>query len=197
VLDSKEAVISFDREKAWAGQKDLSARYWFGWHEEGLYVYLEVADDLFSQEYPLSNAWRGDSVQLYLDLMADGRDYPGQGFDENDMTIWAARIDGQDLLYRRVAPAWQVSFVDPGILSKGGNCVITRDEGAGVTSYEIHLPPDEIFPLAMKAGTLFGFAALINDADGDKTRKQGLSNTTSSTEPYMRPELWPQAILLE
>ena len=128
------------------------------------------------------------------DLRADGHDRPGLGYDSNDETIWCAKIDGKDVLYRDYTPEWQVSFVKGGVIADAKVAITRKD---GVTVYEIRLPPNEAAPLAMKPGTSFGCGLIVNDADVAGTRKQALTNTRPGTEPHGHPELWPLAVLTD
>ncbi len=196
-LDKADCVMSYGERKengAWNGPKDLSTAWRIGYSKEGLHVCAEVSDDKAFFDSPLNAAWREDSLQLYFDLKADGHDRPGLGYDSNDESLWIAKIDGKDIVYRDYTPEWQVAFVHGGLL-KNAKTAITRLEGK--TVYEILLPPAEVFPIEMKAGSSFGFGLLVNDSDAPGVRKQALSNTEPGSEPHQKPELWPMAILVD
>ncbi len=197
-LADRDAVKSYagnkPPEQVWHGPDDLSAAYHCGWDANGLYLCIIVRDDTFSQQHPIATAWKGDSLQLYIDLMADGHDRPGLGYDANDESIYVAKVKAGDLLWRDYTPMNEVAFVRHGLI-RDGECAITRRNG--VTVYELRLPPKQIFPLKLTPGTTFGFGILVNDADADNRRNKGLTNTPPGTEPHGKPELWPAALLVE
>jgi hypothetical protein len=185
-------IISYLPNDPWRGVDDLSAHVRFAYRADGLYGYIQVRDDVFSQTHPIETAWQGDSLQLYLDLTGEGRDHPGNGFAGNDESFTIARVDGKALIYRDLTPEWQVAFVKSGLVTDA-ECAITRT--GQVTTYEFKLPLKEIFPLRMQPGTSFGLGLLINDADADGQRRQALTTTPPGTEPFQHPELWPAVIL--
>ena len=193
VLDKAESVKEW--VPGWKGLDDCSATWRFGYTPQGgLFICAEVRDDVLVQQSAIKKAWLGDSIQLYLDLRADGHDKPGAGYDTNDETIWAAKIAGKDVLYRDYTPEWQVAFVHGGVINEG-KVVITRK--GDVTFYEIQLPPNEASPLAMKPGTAFGLGLTANDADVESVRRQSITNTPQGTEPHSNPDLWPHAVLTD
>ncbi len=196
-LNTKEAVKSWGGPKSpvspWGGPDDLSATYRFGYREDGLYFCIAVRDEVFNQTNLLKDAWKGDSLQLYFDLLADGHDRAGLGFDANDESLCIALTDGQAGVWRDYTPMNEIAFVKSGRVE--AECAIKHANGT--TIYEVKLPLKEIFPLKMQPGTSFGFGLLVNDADADGRRKQSLSNTAPGTEPHCQPELWPLAILTE
>lgn len=190
----KEALMTWGDATVWKGLADLSARVRFGWRADGLYGCVEVTDDVNVNTSPIGSAWRQDGLQLYIDLHADGRDRPGIGYGADDQSITIAACGGQDQLWRDYTPEWQIAFVKAGRIANGA--VAIRRSGQ-VTTYEFRLPPDQVFPLKLQAGTTLGLALLINDDDGAGMRRQALTLTPTGTEPHGRPELWPAAILVE
>ena len=189
-LDNAAAVVN--ALAPWQGPADFSGTWYFGYSDKGLYIGAEVHDNVEVTPKTLANAWMADSLQLYFDLRADGHDKPGAGYDSNDESLWAAKIGGQNTLFRDYTPEWQVAFVKGGIVYDA-RIAVTRREG--VIFYEILLPPKEASPLVMKPGTTFGCGLIINDGDTEGTRKQSITNTKPGTEPHSHPELWPHAIL--
>lgn len=190
-LDAR-ARMAWGAADPWKGVGDLSARIRFGWRDDGLYLLAQVADDVHLQAKSPEDAWRQDSLQLYVDLLADGRDRPGSGYDANDETFSvSAAGGGPGRIWRDYTPEWQIGFVKHGPVD--APCVVKRS--GNVTTYELRLPAKELFPLAMKPGTAFGCALIVNDADGEE-RTQALVTTPVGTEPHARPELWPAVVLL-
>ena len=87
----------------------------------------------------------------------------------------------------------QKPFLIP-IKDKDIKCISYRK--GNVTTYVFKLSLKQIFPVKMITGTTFGFGIIINDADKEGKRIQGLVNTPVGTEPHRLPELWPAAVLV-
>lgn len=190
----KDALMAWGVADTWKGESDLAARVRFAWRSDGLYGCIEVADDVDVNAQPMMDAWRQDSLQLYLDLNADGRDRPGLGYGSDDESIAIATSGGEAQLWRDYTPEWQIAFVKSGRITDGA---VAIRRAAGVTTYEFRLPPAQVFPLKLEAGTTCGLGLLINDDDGAGMRRHALTLTPAGSEPHGRPELWPAAILVE
>lgn len=187
-----DALMTWGVKDAWKGAADLSAKVRFGWRDDGLYLLAEVADDVHRQvgRSP-ETAWQQDAMQFYLDLLADGRDRPGRGYDANDETLCISDGGGTGRIWREYTPEWQVAFVKQGQVE--APCAVKRS--GTTTTYEMRLPPKEIFPLLMQPGTAFGCALIIGDADA-QGRSTALVTSPAGSEPHGKPELWPAAVLL-
>lgn len=174
---------------------DLTAKVRLAYkREEGLYFCIQVRDNAFIQASSIGNCSKADSIQIFIDLMADGRDQKGAGYDSNDQSFCIAKITGKDLLYRDYTPEWQIAFVKQGLI-KNSECVIQRSKNT--TTYEFKLPLKEIFPMKMQSGNSFGFGIIVNDSDGIGKTRHFVANTPFGENPYERPELWPTAILTD
>jgi hypothetical protein len=189
-LDTAAAVVN--GLVPWGGPADLSATWWLGWDGEGLRFHAEIADDVMQVAADLGNAWKADSLQIYLDLYGDGHRKAAAGYDSNDTTLVVAKVGGKDMVWRDLAPEWQVGFVKRGAV-EGAQVRITRREA--VTVYDLRLPVAAVFPIALKPGSVFGCALLVNDGDAPGVRKQSLTMTRPGTEPHRHPGLWPSAVL--
>ena len=176
----------------WTGVNDLFGRLYATWDETHLYVALAVKDDVLHPNKDSFQAWNGDSVQLYFDAWADAvkTRETGYGPDDQSFQIWPGQPSGT--VYRDTAPERQLAFLDAGPV-QDARLVVTRSPD-GVTFYELALPVAELSPIQLQERVLFGFAALINDHDGDY-RKRALTLTPTGTEPFKNPHLYPTVIL--
>ena len=147
---------------------------------------LKVRDNIFSPPPEFGGAWRYDSLQVYFDTLADARD-KGNGWDENDYAYDFCPLKESPWIIRSYAPEWQIAFLEPGAVPEVKRAFRKIEDGM---IYELAFPAKQIFPIALKSGTTFGFALLINDNDNDY-RKRGLTLTPQGTEPCMRPDLYP------
>ncbi|MBI4025177.1 MAG: hypothetical protein HY360_09365 [Verrucomicrobia bacterium] len=63
--DKAHATYSPDK---WKGPDDLSAKGWLAWRAGVLYVAVEVTDDVIAQKGRGADMWKGDHIELFLDL---------------------------------------------------------------------------------------------------------------------------------
>jgi len=69
--------------KVWESPKDLSAKVWIAGNSTELQIKIEVQDDQHCQNFPAEKIWKGDSVQVVINVPGK----PGQwdlGFALND-----------------------------------------------------------------------------------------------------------------
>ncbi|MBN1676565.1 MAG: carbohydrate binding domain-containing protein [Kiritimatiellae bacterium] len=179
----------------WRGDADLSASLRTAWDDTGLYLAVEVADDVLDlkpRREKDKDAWfMRDSLQVYFDTWADARFREDRGYDNNDYAYQFALTDAGPAALRDTVPEWQIAFLKVG---KPDTVQTAVKRNGTRTVYEVFFPKREIVPIDMEPGTSFGFAILVNDKDNDD-RKQGLTLTPAGTEPYMNPHLWPVWVL--
>jgi hypothetical protein len=135
-----------------SGPGDLSVRAAARWDADGLYLVLEITDDVHDNTHPLADLWMADSVQLGLDTGRNG----GLGYDDtDDHEINFALSGGQTRMYR---------FHGPDAATDDFAAVVARD--GSKTIYEIHLPPSTLPGVDFQSGQLINFSFLVNEADG-------------------------------
>ncbi|MCB9524204.1 MAG: beta-galactosidase [Myxococcales bacterium] len=141
-LDRWEPVAEATRP----GAADLAARACAAWTDDALWLAVEVADDTHTNDRPEDLLWQGDSVQLAVDLDADGGD---AGYDEDDAE-WTVGLVGAETRIRAEHGA------------RGAQAVVRR--AAGRTAYELRVP----LP-GLVAGRDLRASFLVNEADeGDR-----------------------------
>ena len=67
---SDEAQVTFGKG-AWQGPKDMSGTVKLAWRREYLFVAASITDDVIRQDQAGSNLWKGDHVEVYLDVKPD------------------------------------------------------------------------------------------------------------------------------
>ncbi|MDR3707505.1 MAG: carbohydrate binding domain-containing protein [Capsulimonadaceae bacterium] len=169
------------------GAKDLSAMLWTGWDAQTFYLALHVVDDVYHPADAGKPAYTGDSVQIYFDCFADARSRKELGFNGGDESYTLSSDLQASVIDRTLAPDWQLAFAKTGPLTDAKLIVKRTADGYNV---EAAIPAGDVVPLSLKEGNVFGFAALVNDNDGDY-RKRGLTLTPQGTEPFGRPDLYP------
>ncbi len=79
-VDKSEQVI-FGRNK-WTGADDLSGTVHIAWRRDMLFIGAEVTDDVLQQTMRGKDIWRGDHIELYIDVVPEyepARDTIGKG----------------------------------------------------------------------------------------------------------------------
>ncbi len=71
-----------------AGDADLSARACAAWSAGALWLSVDVEDERHRNDQPDDTLWLGDSVQLAVDLDADG----GDAYDDDDREVTVALV---------------------------------------------------------------------------------------------------------
>ncbi len=187
----RELTEKYPQGIPWKGEGDLSAKLLLAWDADNLYIAFDVTDDKLETADQLASAWMGDSIQLYFDCWADAAGKYTRGFDINDQVFDLWPHDNQAVLRRAFAPEQQLGFLKTGVVEKAKTAFKKTPAGYVV---EMAIPAHDIFPVKLFKGSVFGFAAIVNDRDVG-FRHQGLVTTPQGTEPYPNPHLYPTVIL--
>ncbi|SFE40616.1 S-layer homology domain-containing protein [Paenibacillus catalpae] len=143
----------------WGGKDDLSAEAGVRWDDDNLYVTVRATDNTHYQTWTNGDIWQGDSLQLGIDLSRKD----GSASQNVNELGFALTNSGTVSKWRWRAPAG----VAAGAFN-AADAVITRDEAAHATVYEITLPISELHG----AGYTFsqedplGLTILLNEHDG-------------------------------
>ncbi|OKP70305.1 S-layer protein [Paenibacillus sp. P3E] len=143
----------------WKGANDLSAEARLRWDEEHLYVTLAAHDDVHAQNWTGGDIWQGDSLQLGIDLSRQ------DGSASQNVSELGFALNGQGTVssWRWRAPQGLNTGVLPGVQAD-----ISRDEGLGVTLYELAIPFAQLHGpgVAFSPEDSIGFTLLLNENDG-------------------------------
>lgn len=137
---------------ALAASTDQSARFWYTWDEENLYVSVEVLDDVHDQPAAGANIWQGDSVQF---TVASGA--PGAATTWHELGIALTPVGPQ--LYRWLAAGDAAGTV------AGSQVAVTRDDASQTTVYEAAVPWLRLSGID-PSSALLSSALIVNEADG-------------------------------
>lgn len=143
------------------GPEDLSVRGWVAWNEQGLWVALEVKDDVlvFPRDRTL---WNYDSVQVAVDMGSNAQ--PDQPFDNNDIEIELGHNpDGAVWCYLgHCPPGWPEDALTAKL-----KAAVRPDHEQKVVAYELLIPVELLVSTTrLGPGTVVGFSLLVNDNDG-------------------------------
>ncbi len=169
-----------NQKGTWGGKADLGAKAWVAWKPTGLYLAVDVTDDV--NVFPGDESvWEADSLQVAID---SANDAVSEGFDErNDFELEVGKINGQDRAVGLVAPK--------GVDLKGLEIAILAKPGGGAV-YEMMIPRGILGLSPLETGRLIGFSFLVNDNDG-QGRKSWLELTPGiglGKDPTQYKDLW-------
>lgn len=154
----------------WQGPSDLSARVWLNREADSLVVTAAVDDDIHRQGHPAADLWRGDSVQLALQV-------PGQ---RGCWELGAARDDHGAVLRQ--------CWARPEGAGDGGFTATVEPEPGGMR-YRLVLPYTA-FALddrALERGIRFNL--VVNDDDSG--RREGFIRIAPGIAERKDPEAFP------
>lgn len=194
VLDEHALSKNFN-EKPHQGSADLKARLALRWDNGGLYLAVQVRDDVVVHKGNPSLLYESDSVQVYFDLGNNALD--GVNAYDKDDVCYAIGLDKNT----------PVAYLEknPGMRYVGENNAETGIDPEVKVSYraagdgyiiEAFFPSFTLPFLALKSGSVMGISLIVNDNDGSG-RKQGLTLGPKGTEPFSSPFLWRCAELKE
>ena len=140
-----------------AGGKDLGASFTLSWERDALHLTVEVRDDVFHQGEAGKDGWRGDSVQVAFQNLA-------QTADSTLMSEYSLALSARGpSVYRHFSQTRQMK----------GDCsnvsLEVRREG-NLTLYQARFPLAELGFQSLDPERVFGFSLLVNDNDGQERK---------------------------
>lgn len=187
VLQEQAQVVYPEGGTSWHGPDDFSAKAWVGWAEDGLYLAIEVTDNVIYQAWTDANIWQGDYVELQLDTefmkdyddpLSNADDFqfgftPGD-FEENSaqLYMWQGSLAAEELAAIKQAQ--------------------TRTETGYVL--EVFIPKELLAGIDFSVGGMFGMNINPSDTD-DATLPQKLMMSTSAIRERTNPTTFGQITL--
>ncbi len=152
--------------KDWRGTSDLSAQSCIEWDEDNMYLYCEVADDIFNAPEAAATSYKNDSVQIGIFYGEANRVNIGQANTSFHELCLSQTPDGP-AVYRFKA---QDDALPLGDITD--DCEIAIGRQGGTTIYEFKIPWNKLLKEGQqpKLGDRLGFSFLVNDNDGDGRR---------------------------
>lgn len=154
---------------------NLEATAYAKWASDGLYVAVDVRDDVHKQSENTANMWKNDSVQISLDPL-NNRESP-YGADDVE---WAFALADDGTLLVNV---FNSSAPNPnGDMSGRVPFAAVRDEAAARTRYEFKIPSAYVKDLSPALGGKLGFNVAVNDADYQNGRDNFIQWTPGTAD---------------
>ncbi|HPA17925.1 MAG TPA: sugar-binding protein [Verrucomicrobiae bacterium] len=171
----------------WKSPDDLSAKVWLAWRQDMLYLAADVADDKIRQTERGAGIWKGDCVQLYLDLAPDdeiGRKHFGKGQLQIVFSPGNFRRGGDSLTD---CPP-ESYCVKPSALELRGALVAAQQTGHGYT-LEAAIPWATLGVGRPVAGMPANFEIAVFDTDGTEPRPEKLLSFSTKPWAMTRPRM--------
>ena len=165
------------KAKAWQGRQDLSAVVRLAWRYDGIYVAADVTDDVVQQPYGGRDVWKGDYVNLWLDLrpaFEPGRTVLGKGQFHIGMSPgnFNGTAGGEGIIPPRV-----FAFMPQNLPLENGR-VASRRTAKGYVM-EAFIPFADLEIADVRQNTLAAFEIAVSDSD-DKPATQEMIMTSGT-----------------
>lgn len=141
--------------KMFSDENDLSANAWIMYDNEKFYLFVDVKDSVFSQDYKNDAIWNGDSIQIGID------DISGSAIYTTEYSEIGCALTPEGIQFYR----WKSVDKRDSVVNNT-EAVIKHEDGH--TYYEMSIPWTELITKAENITDYydFGFAMLVNDNDG-------------------------------
>jgi len=198
--------ISEYENEGYPGDFDVNFR--MGWDENNLYLRIYVNDDQFfgkeNQVYQPGYLWENDSFQIYVDTLSNADRLNKSGLSRKDDLSLAfyPKQDGSIDIYRLQMPDIQLQG-GVACAKHSGTWVEKELMQADMTKtkdgyiYTAVISGKNLPPMILEKGALAGFCLLVNDNDGEKTRKSLRTLSPAGTDGCGKPYQWPIILLGE
>jgi hypothetical protein len=176
---SESAVF---RPENWTGASDLSVQYALAWDEASLYLAAIVTDDAFVQTQRGDTIFRGDSIELLLDVDLPG-DFADDGLNGDDFQIGLS--PGTNAGDPPEAWLW----FPRSLTGEPVNASVAAQPTALGYTLEAQIPW-AVFGLRPAGGQRFGFALSGSDNDAPATAEQQTMVSSVNTRRLSNPTTW-------
>lgn len=172
---------------SWSGAADLSATYYLAWDADFLYLAVQRIDDTFVQVSTGRYMYRGDDVEIQLDVNLAG-DYSSASLSADDFQIGLSPGNFGSL--QPEAHLWFPRSSEQSLTT----AVVKAIQSTGGYQLEAKIPW-ATFGFSPESGDRFGFALSLsdNDSPGVATWQSMVSSVT--TRRVADPTTWGTLIL--
>jgi hypothetical protein len=172
----------------WSGADDLGGVMQMMWAPEGLYLAVQITDDMLRAGPDGSNQWQGDGVEIQFDRrLAD--DFADTRANDDDTQIGLAPDDAFQLVrgYRWLPLAAESDF------NLSGAVMATP----GQYALEVLIPwlYFDVSAAELAPGLRYGFNLSINDNDSDVPAQQTVLSASPARTTHDNPTEWGTLIL--
>lgn len=174
----------------WSGADDLEASYRVAWDNQYLYIAVKVIDEKYVQNATGDNIYKGDSVELLLDVNLEG-DYYSTQLSQDDFQLGIAPGKGD------VGSNVEAFLWFPRSLTGGRSDIkIGAIKADGLYRVEFAVPWS-LFGITPVQGTHFGFAVSVSDNDNPNKNEQQTMVSSAPGRNLLDPTTWGDLILVK
>jgi hypothetical protein len=167
----------------WSDDDDLSGTFMIAWDDYYLYIAARVIDDDYVQNATGKNLFKGDSIEVLLDINVP-RDYYDRNLSLDDFQFGVS--PGPDTPGDDVETYMWYPRSQAGVYSTIKAAALPTDDGYRV---EVKIPW-EIMDINPDIGKHYGFAFSISDNDNDDENVQQSMVSNVSTRHLTDPTSW-------
>ena len=172
----------------WGGASDLGGFMQMLWAPEGLYLAVQVTDDVLRAGPDGSDQWQGDGIELQFDRrLAD--DFTDTRANDDDTQIGLAPDRAFQFVrgYRWLPLAAESRFDPPGAVTTA----------PGQYALEVLIPwlYFDVSAAELAPGLRYGFNLSINDNDGDAPAQQSVISASPARTTHDNPTEWGTLLL--
>jgi len=177
---------------AWTGAADLAARFQLAWAGEGLYLALEVTDDVYRPGPQNTDMWQGDGLELNFDrdLAGDLAD-PRNSADDYQIGLSYGPQAASPRGYRWLPYARESALDIPAAVAPTATGYRVE---ALIPWSAVDMAAGDV-TAAAAAGTPFGFNLAVNDNDGAAPAQQTVLASSPARTTHDNPTQWGTLML--
>ncbi len=174
----------------WNGASDLGGVMQMMWTPEGLYLAVQITDDVLRAGPDGSDQWQGDGVELQFDRRLID-DFADTRANDDDTQLGLAPDAAFQYVrgYRWLPLAAESRFDPPG--------VVTTAPGQYTLEVQIPWLYFDLNGADLQPGARFGFNLSINDNDGETPAQQTVLSASPARTTHDNPTEWGTLVLGE
>lgn len=165
----------------WGGPADLSGNVAFTWDDTNLYMAIDRRDEVHIQENTGEMLFRGDGVELWLDMDVGG-DYDSATVNEDDFQIV---LSAGDFITRRAEG--YVFYPHPVETERNRYLRVRATPLANGYTLEVAIAW-ELLKIIPNANLTLGYAVVLSDIDDPTLSEIQSQLTTTPQAPFLKPQ---------
>ena len=176
----------------WDGTADLAATWHIGWDDNNLYLGVNVVDDVHVQTQTGNQIFKGDNVDLQLDVDRSGDWGDGLNVDDYQINLSPGNFANLPPSAFRFAATPDGGSID----APGHNIQIAAQQQSDGYTLEAAIPWQDL-NVVPSIGLILGAALNVSDNDTPGTAVQEYFLSTSATRKWGDPTTWGTLTLSE
>ena len=170
------------------GLNDIGAKFQTAWSVDGLYLAVQVQDDLYRAGPDGTEMWKGDGLELQFDRNLSG-DFADTKANVDDFQLGISV--GPDLNQIRVY-RWLPFSLEAAFTGQGS--VVRTESGYNL---EMMLPWTyfEMNGSALQSNQLYGFNLSVNDNDSDAPAQETVLSASPARTTHDNPTEWGTLVI--